>query len=266
MIDPFTPTAAQQADELSDDDYAALAVITLALLLSIEGRTTLPNETDLENYADSIRAELEREMTPPTESLLSGESAIAQWEQAIAEAVVAAVLLGLLVAIGGVEGLRTQRDPRGILQFTKASLVGDLRAIRHNARRIGRGELTPGQILAGIKRRSRAFRGSYERTKHTLLIASGAANEGKRLLTSPHPCPNCPDYERLEWTPLTEIVPIATLCVCQSHCKCRIITRFNPQRALEEITGGTFSDRIRRAAEYQAGVEEQWRSSWDKGG
>ena len=58
--------------------------------MSIEGRTTLPNETDLENYADSVRAELEREMTPPTEALMNGDSAIAQWERNIAD-----VVLGL---------------------------------------------------------------------------------------------------------------------------------------------------------------------------
>ena len=63
MIDPFTPTD-------------AIAVITLALLLSIEGRTTLPTDAELESYADSIRAELEREMTLPTEALLNGDSAI----------------------------------------------------------------------------------------------------------------------------------------------------------------------------------------------
>jgi hypothetical protein len=262
VIDPFIPTAAQQ-DQLSDEDYAALAIITLALLQRVEQSIIFPTEAEIDNFTAEYRASMERTMLPPTEALLAGDVPVAEWERDIADAVVAAVLLGLLLAVGGVDGLRSQFSPRGILQFSKASLVGDLRAVRHNARRIAGGELTPGQILAGLKRRSQSFRGSYERTKHSVLIASGVANEGRRFLTSPHPCPNCPDYEQRDWVSLTEIIPVATLCVCQSHCKCRVETRFNPQRALEELSGGSFSDRIQRAAAFQSETESRWRSTWE---
>ena len=72
VIDPFVPTAAQQ-DAISGEDYAALAAITLALLLLIQSRTTMPIEAELESYITGVDAELEREMTLPTEALLNAD-------------------------------------------------------------------------------------------------------------------------------------------------------------------------------------------------
>ena len=72
VIDHFVPTAAQQ-DAISGEDYAALAAITLALLLLIQSRTTMPIEAELESYITGVDAELEREMTLPTEALLNAD-------------------------------------------------------------------------------------------------------------------------------------------------------------------------------------------------
>jgi hypothetical protein len=265
VIEPFTPTESQQS-RMSEDDYAAMTAITLAALSRVEIENALPDGAAVDDFAVAYQLALYEEMLHPTQAILDGGAAIADWEQAISGSVVTAVLLGLLIGVGGVAGLRSQFNPRGILQFTKASLIADLRAVQYNAEQIALARKTPGQILAILQRRSNAMRGSYERTKHAVLIASGVANEGRRMLGSVHPCPNCPDYERLDWVPLTEIVPVATLCLCQSFCQCRVETRFNPQRALEEMTGGTLANRVERAAAFQSEVETRWQSTWPKGG
>lgn len=261
MIDPFIPAPSQQ-QRLSDAEYEAISGVTLAKLTELENSTTLPSPDNVDDYAAELIAQLQRDMSPSTEALLSGQYAIADWEKDIARIVVSAILLGLLAAVGGVAGLQSQQDPVGFLQFAKSSIEIELAAVKANAAKVAAGTMTAGQILGSIKRRSLSFRASFERSMHSALIASGTANEGRRLLTSPHPCPNCPDYERTDWVPLTDIVPIASMCVCQSFCKCRIYTRFNPQRALQEIGNGQFANRVERARDFQARTEAEWRATW----
>lgn len=261
MSDPFIPTEAQQG-RLSEEDYAALALITLGLLQRIERENTLPSQGDIDAYIQRAQLDTKSRMVSPTEALLEGDASLAEWESAIAEGVINAVILGLLLASGGVDGLRNTQDPRAVLQFTKTALVGELRGVRFSADRIAAGDLSPAQILASLQRRSGGVSRAYHSAALVLLLMSGEANEGIRRLGSQHPCPNCPDYERLDWTPLEQIVPIGNLCLCQLHCKCTLITRFNPVRALQNLTGGSLTDRVQRAAAYQSEVEQQWIRSW----
>ena len=265
MSEPFIPTEAQQG-RLSDEDYAALALITLGLLQRVERENTLPSQADLDAYIQQSQVAIRRRMMPPTEALLAGDASLAEWEQAMAEAVAYAIILGLLLASGGVDGLRNTRDPRAVLQFTKTALRGDLRGVRFSANRIANGDMSPAQILASLQRRSGGVMRSYHGAALALLLLSGEANEGIRRLGSQHPCPDCPDYETPGWTPLEDIVPIGNLCRCQLHCKCTLITRYSPIRALQNLTGGSLTNRVQRAAQYQSEVEQRWLSSWVKRG
>lgn len=265
MSEPFIPTEAQQG-RLSDEEYAALALITLALLQRVERESTLPAEADIEAYIQQSQSAIRRRMVPPTEALLEGDASLAEWEQAISEFVVYAVILGLLLASGGVNGLRNTQDPRAVLQFTKTALTGDLRGLKFSANKIAEGELSHAQILASLQRRSGGVMRNYNSAVLALTLMSGEANEGIRRLGSQHPCPNCPDYETPGWTRLEEIVPIGNLCLCQLHCKCTLITRYNPARALQDLMGGSLASRVQRAAQYQSDVEQRWLSSWAKGG
>lgn len=265
MTEPFIPTEAQQG-RLSEEEYAALALITLGLLQRIERENTLPSRDDVEAYIQRTQAQIRTRMVPPTEAMLDGNASVAEWEQAISDSVVNAVILGLLLASGGVDGIRNTQDPRAVLQFTKTALVADLRGVRFSADRIAAGEMTPDQILASLTRRSGSLFRNYNSAVLVLTLAYGQANEGIRRLGSQHPCPNCPDYERPNWTPLEEIIPPGNLCLCQLHCKCTLITRYNPVRALQNLAGGSLTSRVQRAAAYQSEVEQQWLSSWVKRG
>jgi hypothetical protein len=265
VSEPFIPTEAQQG-RLSEDEYAALALITLGLLHRIEQENTLPSQDEVDTYIQRTQAEIRARIMPPTEALLAGDASLAEWEMAISEGVVNAVILGLLLASGGVDGLRNTQDPRAVLQFTKTALVADLRGVRFSADRIAAGDMSPAQILASLDRRSGSLFRNYSSAVLVLTLMSGQANEGIRRMGSQHPCPNCPDYERPNWTPLEEIIPPGNLCLCQLHCKCTLVTRYNPVRALQNLTGGSLTNRVQRAAQYQAEVEQQWLSSWVKRG
>lgn len=254
-VERFEPLPGQ-LDRLSPSEYEALSELTLADLQAADN--------ELPGSIEELEARLRRQIETPTQRLLNNVGTIADWERRVAEAVVLSMLAAFLLAWGGLQQLRGQQRPRRLLVFAKDSVQTGLDAIRYNGDRIASGQLTPGQLQGNIlNRRSHGSREAYERARHLDLMVNRGHNEGKRLLTPGENCPDCPTHQRTAWTPLEEIVPLGTFCVCQAACKCRLITRFNPELAMQQLMGGNLLNQVERAQRFQDAAERQWRSRWE---
>jgi len=249
MIERFQPSAAQ-LQSLSDEEYSAFLAITIAMLQGTEQRYDIPNleemsEAEVANWLETQQLQIEREYEAATDDLLNGGT-VESWERDLVELVIAGALLALLFGFGGIGGLRSQSSAVTLVRQSREVMRGQLAAIRTTAKRIQQGQLTPAQIKAGKYRRASAFKESYERGRIVDAITNQGHNEGIRRLGNPHPCPDCPRHERREWVPIEEIVPIATLCVCQQRCKCFIVTRFNRERFIAGVQNGDARNILRR--------------------
>jgi hypothetical protein len=254
MAELFTPSLSQLS-RLTKEEYQIFLDITMGQIQAIDSANDIPSpDSPPEEIAQWIieqRAQMERNLEPIVSALLLGRTSISGYERNFTSETVNFALMALLLAVGGINGLRRKASPRSFILQTRDTIRRSIDAIRGSADIMAGGRETLGRIKAGIRRRSQVIRESYERNRHLDLIVSRSHNEGKRFLTSPHPCPDCPRYERKEWTPLAEIVPIATACVCKGNCKCRIVTRYNPQLAIQQLMGGSLTNQVERAKTFQ---------------
>lgn len=255
----FQPST-EQLTRLSEDAYRELSRITLRKLLESESKLELPDPELIEELNAVTLLEqqrLQRKIESIVEELIEGDT-VESFEKKVAESITAALLLALLLAVGGTARLRRQAQARTIIEIAKQIITGQHRAIARNGDRIVSNGFTIGQLRDIPRRRALAFRSAYEVARHVYDMVGRGHNEGKRFLNSPHPCPSCPSYERPDWVPISDIVPPATFCLCQSNCKCTTISRFNPQRALQELQGGSLSDQVLRSRDFLIQTEQDF--------
>ncbi|MEM9947802.1 MAG: hypothetical protein AAF810_17330 [Cyanobacteria bacterium P01_D01_bin.36] len=259
MSELFQPSTAQLS-RLAEEEYERIAEITLRRLIELEQASDLPDPDDTQALIDTMllaQQRLEREIEPIIEKTIEGDST-ETFERDIAEAVTDALLLALLLGIGGTARLRQQRQARTVVNLAKQLINGQHRAISRNADKLSKGGFTTGQLRDIPRRRGLAVRSGYEMTRHAYNMVVMGHNEGMRFLNSPHPCPSCPQYERTNWVAIEEIVPPATLCLCQANCKCTTISRFNPERAIQELMGGSLSQQLQRSEQFLRRTEENF--------
>ena len=170
----------------------------------------------------------------------------------------------MLLAIGGVQRLRQSTVLRETVLDAKRLIDGNLRATKRTADRIADGELTPNQIRDQARRRSLGVRSGFSSAAIIDRMVAQFHNEGRRVLNSPHPCPDCPLHQRLDYVPITEIVPVGTYCVCKANCKCQVFTRFNPALALQDLLGGNLLNRVQKRSEFLERTEQEYleRHGW----
>lgn len=261
MIEKFQPSIAQLT-RLSQDAYDNFAAISLARLQQIEITSPIDvvevPESDREDAIAALRLQSEQQMAQPIEDFLDG-GMLADLEEQIADTIAVGILLAMLLALGGVQKLRQSAALRGIVLDTRRILQGNLRAAQRTADKIGQGQLTPNQIKDQARRRSLGIRAGFSSAGLLDRMVSGIHNEAKRSLTSPHPCPSCPQYDTKGiYIPIGQVVPVGTYCLCQSNCACKIVTRFSLERALQDLLGGNLLNRVQRRSEFMAQVEERY--------
>ena len=264
MIEKFIPSLEQLIRLDSYDDFL---VITEEGLEEVEADSSVdigdvPDESKQDVLA-LIQADTASAIEPVAEELIDGGT-LESFERKTAEAVTSGLLLALVLALGGTRGMRQKPALQEFILGTRSLISGQLRATQRTADRIADGQLTPQQIRKSANRRALGVRSGFSSASIMNRMVEGFHNEGKRFLTSPHPCPDCPVHQRPDWTPLSDIVPVATFCVCQSNCKCRVVTRFNPRRALGDLLSGNLLDSLSRRREVMAREEQAYlaRHGW----
>lgn len=266
MIEKFQPSI-EQLTRLSEEAYEEFLAITLDRLERVEAESSIAVEDIPEEERPIVLADIQQNtseaLQPATEQFLNGGPLI-NLEKSIGETVSASLLLAMLLAMGGFRKASQSPSVREQVLGTRGLIQGQLRATQRTGNRIAAGELTPNQIRNQARRRSLGVRSGFSSSAIIDRMTGAFHNEGKRFLTSSHPCPDCPQYERKEWTSLDDIVPVATYCVCQSNCKCRVITRFNPRRALGDLLGGNLVNQVSRRREAMAQKEQEYlaRHGW----
>lgn len=254
----------EDSERLSEDAYSQLSEITIARLAQVEAAGgSLPpdiatwSEAEVVRYLEYQRTILEVRIETATEALLRDRISVGQWEEDLGRIISTGLLLALLLLAGGLTQLRQKPVARDLILQSRDQIRSSLRALRRTADRIAAGELSEAQIRDQKRRRSLSFATGFNRARHLDAISSQRHNEGKRFIGSPHPCPDCQIYERRDWTPITEIVPVATFCVCQGRCQCYLITRFNPAIAIQQLQGGSLADQVQRARDFQEKAEQE---------
>lgn len=257
MIEKFTPNPSQ-LDRLSDEEYAEISAITIAKLQAVESSLDIPDissltEAEIEAWLLEQQTKLERDIEADVAGLIDERTPLKDFEREIADLVVSAALVALLFAVGGLSSLRSKQSARAFVRQANRTINDNITGLRRATDRIANRELTVKQIGQAGRRRGLSVQQGFSRSELLNNIATRFHNEGMRTLGSSHPCPDCPLYVTGGYVAIEEIVPIATACVCGLHCKCRITTRFNPQRALDELTNDSIIDRVNR---YESSLEQ----------
>ena len=266
MIEKFQPSTDQIA-RLSEEAYEDFLAITLNRLEQVEAESPISVEEVPEDEQQtvllSIQQSTQAALEQPTEQFLSGGS-LQNLESTIAEAVSSSLLLAMLLAMGGFQKARQDPGIRENVLTTRDLIQGQFRATQRTGDRIIDGQLTPNQIRRQSARRALGVRSGFSSASIVNRMTGMFHNEGIRLLTSAHPCTDCPMHERRSWTSLDDIVPVATYCVCGANCKCKITTRFNPARALSDLASGNLLGQVSRRREMMAEAERQYlaRHGW----
>lgn len=119
----------------------------------------------------------------------------------------------------------------GIKKITMADYgkIGQVQAERNRRLRgfvdaLLNGDITEKQALA----RARQYAGTIKQV-HSMVEHEEMGKfyrYAKRLLNplAAH-CEQCIVYQRLEWTPLNQIVPVGVRCDCRQNCECTIVYR-----------------------------------------
>lgn len=246
-VEKFQPTIGQ-ISRLSEEAYEEFLAITDERLTNL----TIASDIDLEAREQDRQAastQLQNEavaiISPAIEEFLNGGT-LEELERIIAETVSAAMLLAMLLALGGLTRFRSHPRSADFILDTRRLISGQLRAVRALGNNAENGLLTPKQIRLQAQRRAQAIRSGFSAAAIEDRMTSRFHNEAMRSLTSDHPCPDCPRHATGGFVPIEEVVPIATYCVCGGRCKCQIITRFNPAKALSDLIGGNLFDAIER--------------------
>ena len=262
----FIP-AVDQLARLSEDAYEEFGQVTMRRLTQLDVLVSQAEEPDDEELTALMAAErqsLESGLEPIIEAVIEG-APIETFEQQAAESVSSALLLAMLLSFAGLNRLRQQAEARAIIGITGDLIKGQLRAIRGNADSLASGGVTLGRARDIPRRRSLGVRSAFETARLTWNMTARRHNVGKRWVNSPHPCPDCPGYDTNgEYILIEQIVPVATFCVCQSSCKCRVATKFDPQFAIQQLQGGSLTEQVQRSRSFLRQTEQDYlkRHGW----
>ena len=157
-----------------------------------------------------------------TTSYLDGETTLEEWERKVAgESKTAFVIITLLV-FGGLALLSRNPQSRQIWKQTGETLREHLRGVNGFSMHVESGDRSAKQLQAYVGYKARGIRPLYAKLRKQAAISAGFTEARRFLDPSSQHCPQCPGYERFEWVPIDEIVPVGEACDCQGRCRCRV--------------------------------------------
>lgn len=191
-----------------------------------------------------LNAKLQRELN----KLFDGKASIKDVQLKSAQLLKESQLRIITLGAGGEESLRGNPEVFRYFGQSGAHLKREYAVLRRNGQKIAGGELTEAQIRDRFRRQSIRLHEAFNRSQQLTKISQQGHNEARRILdpVSNH-CPSCPAYQKLEWGPIGEVVPVGTACLCGGYCNCRVFTRFNPEAAIQELMGGSLTDQVQSA-------------------
>lgn len=249
--------ANQDANRQLSEFIAAAAIASALLLLNTRtpgvryfipsqqyyrGQSPVPQER-IQQLVDAHRRQLSQRTVRHGRDLINNRITLQQYHERMARDIVNGHIRMAELGAGGRRQL-TRRHWEMLRDqlYGDGPGRGDLNRLQRHIERIALGELTEAQIRDRSRRYGSNVAPSYEGSRHVSLSRDGRW-QGRRFLdpAALH-CPDCPDYERLEWVPAGEIVPVGDACACRGNCRCRVQYRlardgFNVANFSQAIAG-----------------------------
>ena len=228
--------ANQDANRQLSEFIAAAAIASALLLLNTRtpgvryftptqqyyrGRSPV-SQKRIQELVDAHRRQLSQRTLRHGRDLINDRITLQQYHERMARDIVNGHIRMMEFGAGGRRQL-TRRHWKRLREqlYGDGPGRGDLRRLQRYIERIRSGELTEAQIRDRSRRYGANVAPSYENGRHANLI-SGERWEGRRFLDpATRHCPQCPSYERTDWVPASEIVPVGDACDCRGNCRCR---------------------------------------------
>lgn len=207
-----------------------------------------------------LRTKLER----ISKQFLSEKRAIADLEETVSKTIKNSIQQMAMLGAGGKQALLNSKDSPVYIRQTKELLDIIFSNIRRLGDQIEKGELTTNQIIDRIRRQGRLIFSAYNQAELLQRISDRGHNEGRRTLAiGVKHCPDCPAYSTGgKYVAIEELIPVGIACICGGYCYCTIETRFNPQKALNELRPGRLVDRVLLNAENQYNQINQFKARY----
>jgi hypothetical protein len=164
-----------------------------------------------------------------TDDLINRRMALGAWGRLMGDRIVDDHLRMAQLGAGTRGGIST-RTMENLHRRLVAGMGGDngmseLDALARLMGQIDAGEISEAQLRARARAYGGNTRASYEEARHSRLVGSGQWEGIRRLDPAADHCPECPGYQRLEWTPIEDIVAPGVNCRCRGKCRCSLIIR-----------------------------------------
>lgn len=167
---------------------------------------------------DSIAQQAGAEVDALARKLIAGTINEAEFAIGMAEQIKRGHRAMAILSYGGAENM-TPKEWGRVGQLVKAQNG----FLANFVNQIENGEVALGDALAARARLyMEALYGSYQNLSLDREKKAGVMM-AKRLLSAAQHCPQCPGYQRTEWTPIDEITPIGVNCDCKVNCRCTIV-------------------------------------------
>lgn len=195
-------------------------------------------QPEIERAIGQERSNARARMERYTESMIAGRITLADWQQVMARDIYHSHLRMAQAGAGTAQGL-TPRHMTALYQrltgmpYEGGLGVGELQALERFAQQIRAGELSEAMILARARRYGENIGASYYEAEWTSRVVEGGW-EAIRRLTGFNHCPECPEYQVLEWTPVENVVPPGVACSCRANCQCTWVLRRRGSEALSD--------------------------------
>ena len=214
----------------------------------IDGRPVTARE--IEAVLEQESRENERKLLALLLLLVESRITLQEFQERVIGIVEPSTIRAMVLGAGGDQAFRRNSQNREYLRQLRKQNEGLATGLASIGFAMRAGQRTAGQVSNYLKRAARhPFQAHNE--SQTLTRLGGLPNEARRRLdpTADH-CPSCPGYETDGFVPIEDIVPIGFACECGGRCRCNIVYRFNPLRALNNLgSGATLEDQVRARSE-----------------